>query len=129
MMMSIDRDQAGLLLQTLGVEADLPLLEHGCALAEESLCGLLHREEIPKGLEQTALRMAVGFYLRTAAGAGKLKAEAVNLSAPALTQLTMGDTSQHWDSSATPQARLEGLITALCTVPDKLIWAYRAVAK
>ena len=51
-MAGIDRDQAGLLLQALGVEADLPLLEHGCALAEESLCGLLRREEIPPGLSR-----------------------------------------------------------------------------
>ena len=73
-MAGIDRDQAGLLLQALGVEAHLPLLEHGHgALAEESLCGLLHRDGNSTGMEQTALRMAVGFYLRTAAGRGELE--------------------------------------------------------
>ena len=48
-----------------------------------------------------------------------------SFNAPILTQLTMGDTSQHWDAASTPQARLERLAAGLCTVPDKVIWAYR----
>lgn len=122
-------ENAGLLLSALGVTVDELLLGISCQLAEETLLGLLHREEIPPQLEGTAQRMAAGLYLRSAVGAGTLKAENIDLSSPVLTALTMGDTSQQWDSSASASARLQALMDAFCTVPDKLIWAYRTVAK
>ena len=37
----------------------------------------------------------------------------------------MAITAQHWDAASTPQARLERLAASLCTVPEKVIWAYR----
>lgn len=125
----------GAIVQTLGLnveEVDIDTLGAisglGWDWAIETIRGLLHRKDLPDDLEWLTIRLALGKTLELFVGSGILTLKTLDnfsFNAPILTQLTMGDTSQHWDAASTPQARLERLAASLCTVPEKVIWAYR----
>ena len=124
------------IIQTLGLDVEDggdstvfdALVSLGWNWAIETIRGLLHRKDLPDDLEWLTIRLALGKTLELFVGSGILTLKTLDnfsFNAPILTQLTMGDTSQHWDAASTPQARLERLAAGLCTVPDKVIWAYR----
>ena len=93
--------------------------------AEEELKALLHTPDVPDGLMLTAARLTAGKYLQAAAGSGRLQTEALDLSAPFVTSLRMGDTQQTFDAGDSARERLDGLIGSLLTLDDRLIFSYR----
>ena len=118
-------EKAAAILRGIGVEPEEDLLTLAAEGAEEELKALLHTAEVPDGLMQTAARLTAGKYLQAAAGSGRLQTEALDLSAPFVTSLRMGDTQQTFDAGDSAREKLDGLIGSLLTLDDRLIFSYR----
>lgn len=118
-------EKAAEILRGIGVEPEEDLLTLAAEGAEEELKALLHTEEVPDGLTLTAARLTAGKYLLTAAGSGRLQTESLDLSAPFVTSLKMGDTQQTFDAGDSAREKLDALIGSLLNVDDRLIFSYR----
>ena len=111
-------EKAAAILRGIGVEPEEDLL----TLAAKAL---LHMDKLPDGLTLTAARLTAGKYLLTAAGSGRLQTESLDLSAPFVTSLKMGDTQQTFDAGDSAREKLDALIGSLLNVDDRLIFSYR----
>ena len=118
-------EKAAEILRGIGVEPEESLLTLAAEGAEEELKALLHTAEIPDGLTLTASRLTAGKYLQAAAGSGRLQTETLDLSAPFVTSLKMGDTQETFDAGDSARERLDRLTRTLLAVDDRLIYRYR----
>ena len=121
----IVREKAAAILRGIGVESEEELLTLAAEGAEEELKALLHTADLPDGLSLTAARLTAGKYLQTAAGSGRLQTESLDLSAPFVTSLRMGDTQQTFDAGDSARGKLDALIGSLLNVDDRLIFSCR----
>lgn len=118
-------EKAAEILRGIGVEPEKSLLTLAAEGAEEELKALLHTAEVPDGLTLTASRLTAGKYLQAAAGSGRLQTETLDLSAPFVTSLKMGDTQETFDAGDSARERLDRLTRTLLAVDDRLIYRYR----
>ncbi|MDY2712330.1 MAG: hypothetical protein SOV73_03245 [Candidatus Faecivivens sp.] len=118
-------EKAAEILRGIGVEPEESLLTLAAEGAEEELKALLHTAEIPDGLTLTASRLTAGKYLQAAAGSGRLQTETLDLSAPFVTSLKMGDTQETFDAGDSARERLDRLTRTLLAIDDRLIYRYR----
>ena len=118
-------EKAAEILRGIGVEPEESLLTLAAEGAEEELKALLHTAEIPDGLTLTASRLTAGKYLQAAEGSGRLQTETLDLSAPFVTSLKMGDTQETFDAGDSARERLDRLTRTLLAVDDRLIYRYR----
>ena len=118
-------EKAAEILRGIGVEPEESLLTLAAEGAEEELKALLHTAEVPDGLTLTASRLTAGKYLQAAAGSGRLQTETLDLSAPFVTSLKMGDTQETFDAGDSARERLDRLTRTLLAVDDRLIYRYR----
>lgn len=118
-------EKAAEILRGIGVEPEESLLALAAEGAEEELKALLHTAEIPDGLTLTASRLTAGKYLQAAAGSGRLQTETLDLSAPFVTSLKMGDTQETFDAGDSARERLDRLTRTLLAIDDRLIYRYR----
>ena len=118
-------EKAAEILRGIGVEPEKSLLTLAAEGAEEELKALLHTAEVPDGLTLTASRLTAGKYLQAAAGSGRLQTETLDLSAPFVTSLKMGDTQETFDAGDSARERLDRLARTLLAIDDRLIYRYR----
>lgn len=118
-------EKAAEILRGIGVEPEKSLLTLAAEGAEEELKALLHTAEVPDGLTLTASRLTAGKYLQAAAGSGRLQTETLDLSAPFVTSLKMGDTQETFDAGDSARERLDRLTRTLLAIDDRLIYRYR----
>ena len=118
-------EKAAEILRGIGVEPEESLLTLSAEGAEEELKALLHTAEVPDGLTLTASRLTAGKYLQAAAGSGRLQTETLDLSAPFVTSLKMGDTQETFDAGDSARERLDRLTRTLLAIDDRLIYRYR----
>lgn len=118
-------EKAAEILRGIGVEPEESLLTLAAEGAEEELKTLLHTAEVPDGLMLTASRLTTGKYLQAAAGSGRLQTETLDLSAPFVTSLKMGDTQETFDAGDSARERLDRLTRTLLAIDDRLIYRYR----
>ena len=118
-------EKAAEILRGIGVEPEESLLTFAAEGAEEELKALLHTAEVPDGLTLTASRLTAGKYLQAAAGSGRLQTETLDLSAPFVTSLKMGDTQETFDAGDSARERLDRLTRTLLAIDDRLIYRYR----
>lgn len=118
-------EKAAEILRGIGVEPEESLLTLAAEGAEEELKALLHTAEVPDGLTLTASRLTAGEYLQAAAGSGRLQTETLDLSAPFVTSLKMGDTQETFDAGDSARERLDRLTRTLLAIDDRLIYRYR----
>ena len=118
-------EKAAEILRGIGVEPEEDLLTLAAEGAEEELKALLHTPDVPDGLTLAASRLTAGKYLQAAAGSGRLQTEALDLSAPFVTSLRMGDTQETFDAGDSARERLDRLTRTLLAVDDRLIYRYR----
>lgn len=119
---------AAALLAALGITVadDDALLGFLCEAVTEQLCNLTNLSEVPHGLYTMAVEMAAGKYLRAMKNAGKL--DGFDLDTAAVKSIQEGDTNITYavgEGSATPEQRLDALITALTSVRLSEIYRYR----
>ena len=115
-------------LKALGVTgADTaPLLDMVIRLVKTKLMNLTNQRAVPEGLKPLAVRMAAGEYLFSLKGMGQL--EGFELDEAAIKQIQEGDTNTTFaigEGSATPEQRLDALISTLTAVPMEEICRYR----
>ena len=118
-------EKAAEILRGIGVEPEKSLLTLAAEGAEEELKALLHTAEVPDGLTLTASRLTAGKYLQAASGSGRLQTETLDLSAPFVTSLKMGDTQETFDAGDSARERLDRLTRTLLAIDDRLIYRYR----
>ena len=118
-------EKAAEILRGIGVEPEKSLLTLAAEGAEEELKALLHTAEVPDGITLTPSRLTAGKYLQAAAGSGRLQTETLDLSAPFVTSLKMGDTQETFDAGDSARERLDRLTRTLLAIDDRLIYRYR----
>lgn len=121
------RDKVAEFLAALGVTgaADDPLLDLVINQVQLRIENLTNLQELPEGLIGLAVQMAVGEYLRMEKSTGQLTG--FDLDA-AVKQIREGDTTVSFaigEGSATPEQRLDALISTLTTAPMEEISRYR----
>ena len=118
-------DKAVHLLAALNVTPDETLLSLCADGVLEQLLAATNRDTLPDGMLTTAAWMVAGEYMRFALASGRLEAESVDLTAPVLSSLKMGDTQWGYDAASTPAGRVSALCDRLTQTPDDLIYRYR----
>lgn len=121
------RDKVAEFLAALGVTgaADDPLLDLVINQVQLRIENLTNLQELPEGLIGLAVQMAVGEYLRMEKSTGQLTG--FDLDA-AVKQIREGDTTVSFaigEGSATPEQRLDALISTLTKAPMEEISRYR----
>lgn len=94
--------------------------------AENYILSATNQTEIPQGLHQVTVDMAVGEYLFILKATGKLP-DNFNLEA-GIKQISEGDTTVTFAvgvGDQTPEQRLDALINKLTTPPSELLAKYR----
>ncbi len=113
-----------LALGVTGADTD-PLLDIVVTNVQWRIKNMTNLEEVPEGLQSTAVYMAVGEYLRAKKGTGSL--EGFDLEA-AVKQIQEGDTNITFaigDGNTTPEQRLDGLIDYLINGQTNNFYRYR----
>ena len=121
------REDVVSLLTALGVTgaADDPLLEIIIRTVQYDIQNKTNQSEIPEGLVNVAVYMAVGEYLSMKKASGQL--DGFDLDA-AIKQIQEGDTNTVFaigDGSSTPEQRLDALISYLINGRTREFYRFR----
>lgn len=116
------------LLTALGVEdADDVLLEYIAGSVMERIRNRINSDDIPEGLYHACIRLVTGEVLRALYSSGKLEAEGLDFSAPAL-QISEGKvniTMASGNGTLTADQKLAQLIAGLTDIEAYNVHRYR----